>query len=273
MSSLHLLCIFHVFFPSFLGGNFRGKFGRFIYENDGLYQHILREDDIKYDNNGNDNITSKVQVIPTIPAENFPQESSKEASNESPLINSVKKSRILAINYISGRLFKIITVSVILKGVISLLSDSERTQLTARYGTALSSGTVRADFEAPLITIGGLSVSIGPISNVVLDTPYLDEKIRLGVGARGSVFIFRKTMEEKANYWIRDVARKPLNAKKLGLFLLFFGGLLSSINVIENILFRIVKNVISFFLFSFGGLFLFTKGGIRDDPLTMKKEN
>jgi hypothetical protein len=38
--------------------------------------------------------------------------------------------------------------------------------------------------------LGNFALKFGPSSNVVLDTPYLDEKIRLGVGARGILYMY-----------------------------------------------------------------------------------
>jgi hypothetical protein len=72
------------------GGNFRGAFGRFIFENTGLYQHILYEDQI---------------------------DANVEKMN--------KKSQLLAINYIKGQLFKFIPVSIILKGMHICICDDD----------------------------------------------------------------------------------------------------------------------------------------------------
>jgi hypothetical protein len=113
------------------GGRFRGRLGRFLYRNEGLYQHILR------DVNG----------------------------------------RTLAINYIRGKLFSRLPLSVILRGVATPLPPSERAALTAKYGTPLSAGTVRADFEPPLVTVGEIGLRVGPPSSVVLDTPYVDASV------------------------------------------------------------------------------------------------
>ena len=263
------------------GGNFRGSFGRFIYQNEGIYQHILKENDIDYDSGiiktkestvfGDiDNITN--DVVPEGTSKNVSQEPSPEVAvikqEDSPV-----KSRILAINYITGKLFRIFPVSVILKGVVSKISKSECTELTAKYGTLLSSGTVRADFESPLISLGKYSVRIGPNSNVVLDTPYLDKNIRLGLGARGSAFIFKKTNDKKADNWKIDIQRKPLNAKKLGFSLIFVGvALRNLLSSIEIGAFQFLKNGLALFFVLFGSVFAFTKGGIRsnDNVLTLK---
>ena len=265
------------------GGNFRGSFGRSIYQNEGIYQHILKEDDINYD----DKIINIEKPVTSISIENIPEKIDKKESLESvprkysteidimESKDSKEKSRILAINYITGKLFKVIPVSVILKGVISKIKESERTELTAKYGTPLSNGTVRADFESPLISIGKFSVRIGPNSNVVLDTPYLDKKIRLGLGARGSAFIFKKTDNEKAENWKIDIQRKPLNAKKLGFSFISLGILLFNLfSSVDFAAFQFVKNGLAFFLVSCGSIFAFTKGGIRsnDNVLTLKEK-
>ena len=65
--------------------------------------------------------------------------------------------------------------------------------------------TVRAAFDPPRITLGGLpAFSIGPESSVVLSTTYLDEDVRLGKGSRGSLFVFARKTAEQAE---RDRAR------------------------------------------------------------------
>ena len=65
--------------------------------------------------------------------------------------------------------------------------------------------TVRAHFESPRITLGGLpAFSVGPKSSVVLSTTYLDEDVRLGKGSRGSLFVFARKSAAQAE---RDRAR------------------------------------------------------------------
>ena len=65
--------------------------------------------------------------------------------------------------------------------------------------------TIRAFFDPPRITLGGLpSFSVGPKSSVVLSTTYVDDAIRLGKGSRGSLFVFTRKTPERAE---RDRAR------------------------------------------------------------------
>ena len=139
------------------GGNFRGTFGRFIYENEGLYQHILKEEDVNSDDNiegqGSDkaieedavaSLMESIENVPEIVAENLvdnliPKESlltEKESSSEEikslteePTSKIEKQSRVYAINYITGKLFRFLTVSVILKGAVQKITEIERTQM------------------------------------------------------------------------------------------------------------------------------------------------
>lgn len=52
--------------------------------------------------------------------------------------------------------------------------------------------TVRVDFEPSEISIAGDSLRVGPSSDVTLKTTYLDERVRLGQGSRGSLFVFTR---------------------------------------------------------------------------------
>ena len=287
------------------GGNFRGSIGRFIYENNGLYQNIFREDDLTKEKGVNKRDLKNIPDEKNIPdmmkgteedsqtqidksnqevmnsASSNENEMSSNINEMNPSIKSTstkkdkdKKSRIVVVNYISGKLFRFLTVSVILKGIIEKITDNDRLTLTKKYGTALSPGTVRADFDSPLITIGGIGIRIGPNSNVVLDTPYLDGKIRLGMGARGSSFIFKRTKEDNANNWKIDLSRKALPAKSTGIFLLFFGTLFSNLFTNCKLFFVIlVRNFISVSSIFFGLLLFLTSGGIRvNDNITLEKK-
>ncbi len=48
-------------------------------------------------------------------------------------------------------------------------------------------------FEPPVLSLpGGVHIRIGPPSSVVLKTTYVDERVRLGLGSRGSYFVFTR---------------------------------------------------------------------------------
>ncbi|MEW5304010.1 MAG: hypothetical protein WDW36_006652 [Sanguina aurantia] len=52
--------------------------------------------------------------------------------------------------------------------------------------------TVKVLFEKPVLSFGDLHLKIGPPSSVELQTQYLDERVRLGKGSRGSLFVFTR---------------------------------------------------------------------------------
>ena len=66
--------------------------------------------------------------------------------------------------------------------------------------------TVRAQFDSPTFRIFGFpAVPIGRKSEVVLETTYIDDRVRLGLGGRGSRFVFRRKSKEQHErdvlYW------------------------------------------------------------------------
>ena len=161
------------------GGGFRGNLAKFIYNTDGIYQHIL-----------------------------------KNPTGDGPLI----------VNYVSGVLFGLIPLAVILRGVARKLAEKEKNAISKKYNTVLSEATVRANFEPPLLAVGSrrflLPVRIGPQSSVVLDTPYLSNSVRLGVGSRGSLFAFTRTEASKSDQWKIAFKTRAVRARRLG-FALF----------------------------------------------------
>jgi hypothetical protein len=53
--------------------------------------------------------------------------------------------------------------------------------------------TAKVFFDPPVLSLpGGIHARIGPPSSVVLTTTYLDERVRLGRGSRGSLFVFTR---------------------------------------------------------------------------------
>lgn len=52
---------------------------------------------------------------------------------------------------------------------------------------------VQVFFEPPVLSLpGGVHIRIGPPSSVVLKTTFVDERVRLGLGSRGSYFVFTR---------------------------------------------------------------------------------
>eukprot|EP00587_Corethron_hystrix_P008307 CAMPEP_0113298668 /NCGR_PEP_ID=MMETSP0010_2-20120614/1018_1 /TAXON_ID=216773 ORGANISM="Corethron hystrix, Strain 308" /NCGR_SAMPLE_ID=MMETSP0010_2 /ASSEMBLY_ACC=CAM_ASM_000155 /LENGTH=329 /DNA_ID=CAMNT_0000151763 /DNA_START=76 /DNA_END=1062 /DNA_ORIENTATION=+ /assembly_acc=CAM_ASM_000155 len=116
-----------------------------------------------------------------------------------------------AVNVIVLRgIFNLLIITVILRGDAVRLSEEERTEMTGRSGNTLTSEAVRAYFDKPLIhfqlgsststkpTHRGVAICLGPPSSVVLDTPYVGKKLRLGVGGTsGTRFIFRRLADDE----------------------------------------------------------------------------
>ncbi|KAJ0266426.1 plastid-lipid-associated protein 8 [Hirschfeldia incana] len=57
---------------------------------------------------------------------------------------------------------------------------------------ALDSEWVQVIFEPPELKVGSLEFKYGFESEVKLRITYVDEKLRLGIGSRGSLFVFRR---------------------------------------------------------------------------------
>ena len=211
------------------GGAFRGKIGKKIFTTDKLLQNIIQNE-----------------------------------NNQTQVVNVVK-----------GRIFSFIPFRVILYGIATFLNDNERSLLYRKYGRNLTESAVRADFEPPLICFGNewnklsFSIRIGPKSNVVLDTPYVDQRIRLGVGSRGSLFIFTRTFDMMANEWqIWKEQKKPLSGKSIGKLLLTSGLVIMSLEILKNMSKAVMKTNLFLpgSLLTLFGVYLFTnRGGILRD--------
>ncbi|KAJ6697645.1 hypothetical protein OIU79_011244 [Salix purpurea] len=57
---------------------------------------------------------------------------------------------------------------------------------------ALDDSWIQVIFEAPQLKVGSLEFQYGGESEVKLQITYIDEKIRLGKGSRGSLFVFQR---------------------------------------------------------------------------------
>jgi hypothetical protein len=121
-----------------------------------------------------------------------------------------------AVNVISLSAFwGALRATVILRGDIVGLDASERTR--PELYQPLSPNAIRALFDSPRIVLGTkgrfCNWSLGPQTTVVLDAPYVDDQIRLGLGARsGTRFVFRRCSpsDGEANEFRELLYRKPL---------------------------------------------------------------
>ena len=78
--------------------------------------------------------------------------------------------------------FKLLSLSgtVGLEGKLSVVPDGNNDMVTVA-------------FEPPVLRLGGIcDLCIGPPSSVRLTTTYLDDRVRLGLGGRGSLFVFKR---------------------------------------------------------------------------------
>jgi len=124
-----------------------------------------------------------------------------------------------AVNVISlDALFGLLRCTVILRGDATALSKDQRQSTVVQ---PLSSLAVRAWFDPPRIVFGKtgrfLNINLGRTSSVLLDTLYVDDKVRIGMGGRtGTRFVFVRTREEdeEANEFRKLLARKPLKKYK-----------------------------------------------------------
>jgi hypothetical protein len=155
--------------------------------------------------------------------------------NTTGLMNRGHKHSVVAeaVNVISLDIFwKLIRLSVILRGDATSLSKEERDEIQNRRNDVnsirptLSNLAVRAYFDPPRIIIGKsgrfFNFQIGPPSSVVLDTSYIDEKVRIGVGGTsGTRFVFQKCSDDDndAKEFFSLLRRRPMNRSTLLAFL------------------------------------------------------
>ncbi len=177
-----------------------------------------------------------------------------------------------AVNVITlDALWNLIRVSIILRGDAVPLTKEERT--SPMMNNPLTSLAIKAFFDPPRIVVGKtgrfLNLCLGPKSSVVLDTTYVDDKIRIGMGGTsGTRFIFTKCArdDKEAEEFKKLLVMKPTGKSKILTALLSFagaGGLLGKYHLIPKILSQ---------LLSFTSLLIFVRtllstGGIEQDEL------
>jgi hypothetical protein len=114
-------------------------------------------------------------------------------------------------------------IHVILRGDAYAIDQDERVQIAAKRNTpgGLSLRTVRADFDPPRIVFSNkakrvlLCLSLGPPSSVILDTPFCDDRVRIGKGSKGSQFVFVRSDDPVADEWKELVNIKVVSKRQL----------------------------------------------------------
>jgi len=169
-------------------------------------------------------------------------------------------------------------VTIILKGDAVSMSTREREVVASERKTpgGLSANTVRAIFGPPRIVLSHksknkekerifLSFCLGPVSNVVLDTPYYNKKFRIGKGSAGSRFVFQRCAEDdvEAKEWTTLYDKKPLRKKRI---LLALGIVFGSGIGLKSLGQRALSYTIIALSSVLGSITLLSSGGIeRDD--------
>lgn len=86
------------------------------------------------------------------------------------------------VNLVAFKLFGLVDGAVGLRGRLTPLGD----------GGHFGPNGVRVDFEPPRISLAGVVFQFARRSSVQIRTPYLDDRVRIGIGSRGSLFVFTK---------------------------------------------------------------------------------
>jgi len=145
-----------------------------------------------------------------------------------------------AVNVITfDALFQLIRLNVILRGDAIAISTEERQQQLEQNADknrgksikALSNLTVKACFDPPRIAFGRTgrfgNFQIGPSTSVILDTTYIDDQIRIGMGGTsGTRFVFSRCREEdgEAQEFLEILRRRPARRSRIVGGLLGLGG-------------------------------------------------
>lgn len=111
------------------------------------------------------------------------------------------------INLVCFRMLGIVKGCVTLRGKLSPVKDKR-----------LGPNAVTVKFERPRISFGGAVFQFGPLTRVRIAITYLDDRVRIGVGSRGSLFVFRRG--EAAQVAIADEWKDVYEAQPLPTLLL-----------------------------------------------------
>lgn len=85
------------------------------------------------------------------------------------------------VNLVCFRLLGILKGCVSLRGKLEPLEDEK-----------LGPNAIKVTFERPRLCLGSMVFQFGPRSNVRLATTYVDDRVRLAIGGRGSLFVFAR---------------------------------------------------------------------------------
>ncbi len=185
------------------GGKFMGPVGRALFRPSGLAQNLSR--------------------------------SSGEGEGE------VGGGGVQVLNFVKFRLLGLVPGQVSLRGDLSpkgppvaereIRKGATSVDLEAALAAAGPEGWAEVLFDRPRLWLWpGLCVQLGPPSSVLLQTPYVDNDVRLGLGSRGSRFVFRRG-GAGADPAAEARARQPPRNRLGALLLLAMGSALAQVIV------------------------------------------
>ncbi|KAL6778760.1 PLAP4 [Auxenochlorella protothecoides x Auxenochlorella symbiontica] len=92
----------------------------------------------------------------------------------------------IVVNKVCFALLGLIPGSVVLRGKLQPIPNFAT-------GSEETLDTVKVSFEPPVLSLGeAIHIRVGPPSTVSLQTVYVDRRVRLGLGSRGSLFVFTR---------------------------------------------------------------------------------
>jgi PAP_fibrillin len=136
----------------------------------------------------------------------------------------------IVVNLVAFRFLGLIPGAVGLKGVFSPIPDDE-----------IGPNAIKVEFMSPRIRLGKFVFALGSPDVVRIRTTYLDDRVRIGIGSRGSLFVFSRggqadeSIGQEWQYMFSD-ATKPLP------FALVPLALLAPIVLILRLMFRGVQS-------------------------------
>ena len=151
--------------PQAAGGRFRSGLGRALFRTHALYQNVLPP----------------------------------PAGAEAPLVANRVEFALLGVPGAVGLTGPLKPVAPLLVAPRDNVSAGDGVAVTSTQGVAAVArsfqGAVEVAFDPPFLEVAGSRVTLGGASTVRLATTYLDQRLRIGRGGFGSLFIFERMGE------------------------------------------------------------------------------
>lgn len=175
----------------------------------------------------------------------------------------------IVVNKVDLKIFGFIPCYVGLRGRLVSVAGLTEDDEAASKGDMKD--TVKVFFDPPVLGLPfGICARIGPKSSVVLKTTYVDERVRIGKGSRGSLFVFTRGYDAD-NAGMDAVGLEKTSAVGKAILAVCLGGMIASGGLICH-RYMTVPHLggIGLFMMLLGmGLgFIFARGGIistKDD--------